>query len=140
MASDDRLRTHPRDRLASLVQHVDLVEAAAQLRGESHAAISGHRQLALVRHGPISILLFAFEKDGRLKEHQVDGEVVIQVLKGQLSVEVAGESFMLRTGSLVALAPGQRHAVHALEESDMVLSIVRLPGGAPVSADGAGAA
>ena len=126
--------------MAVPVHHVDLVAAAAQLRSEAHASVSGHRQLALVRHGPLSMILFAFEKDGRLKEHQTDGEVVIQVLRGQLSVEVAGESRVLRSGSLVALAPGQRHAVHALEESDMLLTIARLPVEAPASAAGPGAA
>lgn len=122
------------------MQHVNLVAAAAQLRAEAHASVAGHRQLAVVRHGPVSMILFAFEKDGRLKEHKSDGEVTIQVLRGQLSVEVAGETLVLRAGSLVALAPGQRHAVHALEESDMLLSIARLPEGAGAPAPGAGAA
>lgn len=140
MAPDDRLRTHPRDRLAAPVQRIDLAAAAATLRAEAHASVSGHRQLALVRHGPLSMILFAFEKDGRLKEHQADGEVVIQVLRGQLSVEVAGEAIALRAGSLVALAPGQRHAVHALEESEMLLSIARLPAASTAPVAGAGGA
>ena len=130
MAPDDRLRTHPKDRLASPVRRIDLVAAAKDLRAEAHAPTSGHRQLALVRHGPLSMILFAFEKDGRLKEHQADGEVVIHVLRGRLSVEAGGDAIVLGAGSLLALAPGQRHALHALEESDMLLSIARQAAGA----------
>lgn len=127
MAAEDRLRTHPTDRLAAAVQRVDLVDAAAALRAEAHASVAGHRQLAVVRHGPVSMILFALEKGGHLKEHQADGEVIIHVLRGQLSVTVAGEEVTLAAGQLLALAPGQRHAVSALEESDMLLCIARRP-------------
>lgn len=129
MMSDDRLRAHPKDRLAAAVRQVDLAQAALQLRAEAHASVAGHRQLALVKHGPLTVMLFAFEKDGVLKEHQADGEVVIQVLKGRLSVDVAGESLVLTAGMLVALTPGQRHAVRAVEESDMLLSVARRSAG-----------
>jgi quercetin dioxygenase-like cupin family protein len=125
MSADDRLRTHPKTRLAADVQRIDLVEAVAQLRAEPHASVSGHRQVALVRHGPLSMILFAFEKDGLLKEHRADGEVIVQVLRGRLSVDVAGETILLTTGMLVAMAPGQYHAVRALEDSDMLLYIAR---------------
>ncbi len=127
MTPDKRLREHPKDRFAVEVQHFDLPAAAKQLRAEAHASISGHRQLALVRRGPLSLILFAFEKDGFLKEHQADGEVIIHVIRGRLSVAVAGETVVLTAGALVALAPGQRHSVRAEEESDVLLSVGRLP-------------
>lgn len=73
------------------------------------------------------MILFAFEKSGHLKEHQADGEVIIHVLRGQLSVTVAAEEVTLAAGQLLALAPGHRHAVSALEESDMLLCIARGP-------------
>ena len=107
------------------MQHVDLEAAAAQLHAETTPSRAGHRQLVLVRQGPTTLILFAFDRDSRLKEHQADGEVIIQVLKGRLAVDVAGETLVLPAGSLVALTPGQRHAVHAQEESEMLLTIVR---------------
>ncbi len=128
MSLDDRLRTPPRERLAGLVQHVNLGEAAATLRAEPHAAVSGHRQLALVRHGPLSLILFAFDADGSLKEHRTEGEVTIHVLRGRLAVTVDDDEFTLGGGELLSLAPGQPHAVRALEASDMLLSICRDPG------------
>lgn len=127
MPADDRLRTHPADRLAAAVQRIDLADASARLRAEAHASVSGHRQLALVRHGPFSMILFAFDEGGFLKEHKADGEVIIQVLKGHLLVDVAADEVSLTAGQLLALAPGQRHAVRAREETDMLLCIARPP-------------
>jgi quercetin dioxygenase-like cupin family protein len=125
MTADDRLRTHPKDRLAAPVQTLDLAGAAAQLRAEPHAAVAGHRQVALVRRGPLAVILFAFEPDGALKEHVTDGDVLIQVLRGRLAVDAAGETITLGAGGIVALAPGERHAVRALEASEMLLTIAR---------------
>lgn len=128
MTLDDRLRAPARERLAGLVQHVNLSETAATLRGEPHAAVSGHRQVAVVRHGPLSLILFAFDADGFIKEHRTEGEVTIQVLRGRIAITVDGDEFVLGGGELLSLAPGQPHAVRALEVSDMLLSICRDPG------------
>jgi quercetin dioxygenase-like cupin family protein len=129
MSLDDRLRPPARERLASLVQQFDLAAVAADLRAEPHAAVSGHRQLALVRHGPLSLILFAFDAGGAIPEHRTDGEVVLHVLRGHLVVTVDGDDVALRGGELLALAPGQPHAVHAPEASEMLLSICRDPSG-----------
>jgi quercetin dioxygenase-like cupin family protein len=125
--SDDRLRTHPKERLAPPVQLIGLTEAIERLRAEAHASVAGHRQLALVRRGPFSLILFAFEADGFLKEHKADGDVIIQVLAGRLEVTVAGDVVSIKRGELMSLAPGQAHAVHALEVSDMLLSLCKVP-------------
>lgn len=126
MTDQDRLRTHPKDRLAAPVQLVDVADAAARLRAEPHASVSGHRQLALVRHGPVSVILFAFHKDGFIQEHQASGEVIIQVLTGRLSVAVESDVFDLGPGTLLSLAPDVPHSVRALEESDMLLTVSRV--------------
>jgi quercetin dioxygenase-like cupin family protein len=116
---------HPKDRLADPVQHVSLADAAARLRAEPHEAVAGHRQVALVRHGPVSLILFAFERDGALKEHRTDGAVTIHALTGRLTVTTAGSDVQLSAGELVSLAPNLLHSVHALESSEMLLTICR---------------
>lgn len=126
MANQDRLRAHPKDRLAASVQRVDVVDAAAKLRAEDHPSVSGHRQIALVRHGRVSLILFVFARDGFLKEHEASGEVIIQVLTGQVSVTVGMDTYTLGAGTLLSLAPGLRHSVRALEESDMLLTLSRI--------------
>lgn len=122
-----RLRTHPKDRLGEPVRTIDLVKAASALRAEPHAPVAGHRQIVLVRRGPVSLILFAFEADGFLKEHRADGEVVIQTLTGRLEVTARGDVIALEAGHALSLAPGQPHSVRALEVSDMLLTVCRVP-------------
>lgn len=126
---EDRLREHPKERLAAPVQMLTLAESVAKLRAEPHAPVAGHRQVALVRRGPVTIILFVFEADGVLKEHKTDGEVIVQVLRGRLAVTVDDEAFQLAEGELIAIAPGRPHAVHALGESEMLLTICQVAAG-----------
>ncbi len=127
MSPTDRLRPHPEDRLASAVQVVSLAQTAADLRAEPHPAVAGHRQIAIFRHGPVTILQFVFEKDGLLKEHQADGVVTIHALAGRLLVIADEEPHELGPGELVALDPAVPHSVRALAPSEMLLTVHRIP-------------
>ena len=123
MSLTDRLRPHPEDRLGSPVQSADLSAAAARLRAEAHAPVAGHRQIALFRHGPVTLLLFIFEANGILKEHRTEGVVTIHVLSGNLVVTANEEARNLVAGQLVSLAPGIPHTVRSLVASEMLLTI-----------------
>jgi quercetin dioxygenase-like cupin family protein len=127
----ERLRQHPEDRLASPVQVVDLAAAAAGLKAEAHASVSGHRQIAVVRHGPVTIIQFVFDEGGLLKEHRAEGVVTIHVLSGRLQVVVDEESRAVGAGELMALAPGVPHSLLALAPSEMLLTVHRLPADTP---------
>jgi quercetin dioxygenase-like cupin family protein len=127
MSPADRLREHPEDRLASPVQAVDLTAVTARLRSEAHPAVSGHRQITLVRRGPVTVILFLFEPQGLLKEHRADGDVIIHVLSGQLQVTVDEEARELGASALLALAPGVPHSLRALVATEMLLTIHRRP-------------
>ncbi|HWA58679.1 MAG TPA: hypothetical protein VG692_15575 [Gemmatimonadales bacterium] len=123
MPDSARLRPHPEDRLAAPVQLVDLPAAAAALRGEAHPAVAGHRQIAVFRHGPVTLVTFAFEPQGILKEHQTDGVVTIHALTGHLRVVADEDAYDLTAGRLMALAPNIPHTVLALTASEMLLTI-----------------
>jgi quercetin dioxygenase-like cupin family protein len=125
MDSIDRLRQHPKERLAAPVQHIDLASVASDLRAEPHAPVSGHRQIAVVREGPVTVIFFLFDAGGHLKEHRTEGEVTIHVLAGRLEIGVDDERHELTAGQLLALAPGVAHSVRALTESQMLLTVHR---------------
>ena len=122
----ERLRPHPEDRLAAPVQVVDLAAAAAELRAEPHAAVAGHRQIAVVRHGPVTIIQFVFDEGGLLKQHRADGVVMIHVLEGRLQVIVEDDAREIGRDELMALAPGVLHSVVALMPTDMLLTVHRV--------------
>jgi len=123
----DRLRTHPKERLAAPIQRIHLAEEAAKLRAESHAPVAGHRQVALVRRGPVSLILFVFDADGFMREHSAAGEVTIHVISGRLTVAAGEDEMHLGPGELVSLAPGVAHSVRAQEVTDMLLTVSQVP-------------
>jgi quercetin dioxygenase-like cupin family protein len=123
----ERLRPHPEDRLAAPVQVVDLAAAALELRAEPHASVAGHRQIAVIRHGPATVILLVFETDGLLKEHSAEGVVTIHVLRGGLQVVADEEARVVASGELMALAPGVPYSVRALAPSEMLLTVHLLP-------------
>ena len=125
MKETDRLRQHPEDRLAAPVSVLDLAERSAQLKAEPHASVSGHRQIALFRNGPVTLVLFVFDEGGLMKEHHAEGPVTIHVLRGQIDVTVADQTHSLTAGQLVGLAAGIPHTVHAPVASEMLLSVCK---------------
>lgn len=125
MPDNERLREHPRERLAAEILRLDLAELTATLRAEDHAAIAGHRQITLLRRGPMTVVLFVFEPGGQLPEHQAPGDIIIHVLSGQMDVTVADETVSLSGGQLLALAPQQPHAVQARTDAAMLLTVLK---------------
>lgn len=126
MTDDERLREHPRDRLAGATQHVDLADVAAALRAEPHDATAGHRQIAVVRSGAMTVILFVFEAGGHLPDHRAPGDIVIHVLSGRLDVTLEHGSVKLSRGQFLSLAPNQLHSVRALESAEMLLTICKV--------------
>lgn len=125
MKGSERLRPHPDERLASPVEFIDLGARAGQLRAEDHAPVSGHRQIAIFRNGPVTLLMFAFEAGGLLREHRAEGVVTIQALTGKIEVTASGAIHILQPGQLLALAPGVFHTVAAPVPSEMLLTVCK---------------
>ena len=122
-AAEDRLRKPPAERFAGEEHHIDLDAALAALRREPHASVNGHRQITVSHHGPVRLVLFAFDDGGRLPEHRAPGFVTIHVLRGTLRVTTPVRTYSLAAGSLLALDPGIPHDVEATGETDMLLGV-----------------
>jgi quercetin dioxygenase-like cupin family protein len=122
-APEKRRRPHPADRFAGTEHAVDLPGALRALRAESSPAANGHRQIALLHHGPVRLVLYAFQANGRIPEHQAPGWVTIHVLRGALTVRTPQARHALGDGHILSLAPGVPHDVEASMESDMLLGV-----------------
>ena len=131
MEPPDRLRPHPSDRWSHEVKVIDLTSAVAGLHAEGYPAIAGHRQIALGRHGPVTLLLFVFEKGGLLKQHQAEGVVTIHALNGHLEVAIGDQLSEIKQGQLLILPPRLRHSVRALEPSEMLVSVHKFSNDGP---------
>ena len=123
MSDSARLRQHPQHRFDAPAHHFDLDGIAESLRREAHPAVSGHRQIAIYKHAQATLVMYAFDQDGEIPEHDAEGVVTIHVLSGRLVVHVEGEAHPLSRNQVLALAPGVVHSVRAAEPSEMLLTV-----------------
>ncbi len=121
--NEDRLRVRPEERFDSPVEQLDLVEALKQLLSEPIPERHGHRQITVYHQRPVTIILFAFDRGGKLPEHKADGLVTIQVLEGQMRVQVSGQDYTLRAGHIVVLKSDVPHSITAVHPSAMLLTV-----------------
>jgi quercetin dioxygenase-like cupin family protein len=124
--TEERLRQHPAERFAGPEHRLVLRDEIAALRQEAHPPIDGHRQMTIFHRGPARLVLFAFERGGRLSDYIVPGFVTIQVLDGALRVETERASYELQSGDLLILDPETRHNVEAVTQADMLLGVTLL--------------
>jgi quercetin dioxygenase-like cupin family protein len=122
-APEKRRRPHPSDRFAGAERALDLRAALRALRGEVQSGTNGHRQITLLHHGPVRLVLFAFDAGGRMPEHRAPGWITIHVLRGSLQVRTPEGHHALSEGEVLALAPDVPHDVDATEETDMLLGV-----------------
>lgn len=63
-------------------------------------------------------------------EHHVRERALVQVVAGRVSIEASGEAVECGAGTLVALAPSERHSVRAVEASTLLLVLAPWPASA----------
>lgn len=81
--------------------------------------------VTVVKTTNLSIVLTAIKKGATLCGHEVDGPITLQVLSGAIRFGVAGEPRTLAAGTVIALDKAIPHDIQALEDSGLLLTIVR---------------
>ena len=104
---------------------VDLTPLGSALRTSSTHAILKTHALELMR-----VVLRAGEA---FPPHAVQGELTLLCIEGTAEVTLDERAFALRAGQLVLLPARARHAVRALQDTSLLLTL-QLPPGAPGSA------
>jgi len=64
-----------------------------------------------------------------IAEHQVPGEISVQCLKGRVSFDVEGVKAELEEGDWLYLNGGQRHALTALSDAVLLVTILLIKEG-----------
>lgn len=121
--TESRLREHPRERFAPAERLLDLDEAFEELIEEPHEPVDGHRQITVAHRKGLTVVLFHFEEGGHIPDHEVDAEITIHVLEGELEISTAENDHEVSAGDLLILEPGVSHDVEAREEAKMMLTI-----------------
>jgi quercetin dioxygenase-like cupin family protein len=77
----------------------------------------------LIKSDKFELLRLVLPAGKRIPPHQVPGEVVVQCVEGVVEFEARGKSVMLTPGTLLYLAGGDEHAVRAVEDASLLVTI-----------------
>ena len=95
-----------------------------QLRQEPEWS-TGQNAKTLVKHDELRVVLTALKAHMRIPEHQTDGQISIQTIRGRILIRAEGRTFDLPVGTFLALDRGVRHDVEGVEDSAFLLTIAR---------------
>ncbi len=110
------------------LEATSLVELQAALL-EAARASSARRAADTVYGGRDTLLrqtAMALLAGGELGEHASPPEATLQVLSGRVRLSGAGRSWEVAAGELLPIPP-ERHSLAALEDSVVLLSVLRAP-------------
>jgi quercetin dioxygenase-like cupin family protein len=73
----------------------------------------------------VRVVVFGFAAGEELSEHTASRPAVIQVIRGELELTLAGEAVTAGPGAWVHMTAGLRHAVRAVTPAVMLLTLLR---------------
>lgn len=120
-AQKQHRRPHPQPMAAAYLEF-DLAREIEQLRQEPDWG-KGQNAKTLIKYDDFRVVLTALRAHARIPDHQTDGRISIQMVRGHVQVRAEGRTFDLPVGRLVALDRGLPHDVEALEDSAILLTI-----------------
>ncbi len=72
-----------------------------------------------------NITLFSFDKEQGLSEHTASFDAMVQILDGKAEITIGGTSHTMETGQMIIMPADIPHAVYAVEQFKMLLTMVR---------------
>ena len=126
----ERTRTERQERLDEGTLHVfSLNEYARKLCEERAYAANGRDGVTLVKSPALRVVLEVLRAGAELAEHRAPGPITVQVLEGEIRFTAGEETFRVRTGEALALPAGRPHAVEAVRDSTLLITLA--PAGRP---------
>jgi quercetin dioxygenase-like cupin family protein len=105
------------------VFHARLGEQLERLRQEPAWRAGDRNAITLVKTPALSLVLLAVKEGARLQEHRAEGSLTVQVVSGSVRVEAGGRRIELAPGEVLVLEAGLEHALEAVRESAVLLTI-----------------
>ena len=113
------------------MESISLTRLAAEKLAEARQSHSG--RAAHTIHGghthELRQTVLALLAEHDLSEHDSPGEATLQVLQGHVRLTAGADSWDGKTGYYVGIPP-QRHALHAVEDSVIILTVLKSQPGA----------
>jgi len=78
----------------------------------------------LVRADHLEVFRLVLAAGKAAHEHKAPGAITIQCLEGAVELEAHGRTQILRAGSMVYLSDAEPHAIKALEDSSLLVTML----------------
>ncbi len=72
-----------------------------------------------------TVTLFAFDKGQELSEHTTPFDALVNIIEGEASVIISGETFQLKKGEMIIMPANVPHALKAINKFKMILIMIR---------------
>lgn len=72
-----------------------------------------------------AVTAFAFDAGQALSEHTAPFDALVQLLEGEATITIAGQSHQVKAGEILILPANKPHAVQAERRFKMLLTMIR---------------
>ena len=72
-----------------------------------------------------TVTLFAFYMGQGLSEHTAPFDALVQVLDGEVEIRISGKPFHLKQGEIIIMPANEPHALKAVSNFKMLLTMIR---------------
>lgn len=79
----------------------------------------------LVNRAAATVTLFAFDEGQSLSEHTAPFDALAQILEGEMEISIERKPLNVKSGSIVLMPANRPHALSALTQSKMLLTMIR---------------
>lgn len=80
--------------------------------------------IALVKTAQLEVIRMTMPRGKAMPEHKVPGDITVQCIEGAIAVSAHGNTQTLHAGELMFVAGGEPHALQALEDASVLLTIL----------------
>jgi quercetin dioxygenase-like cupin family protein len=80
---------------------------------------------ALIKKKTGTVTLFSFDQGEGLSEHTAPFDALVYVLDGEVEITISGNPFHLKQGEMIIMPANKPHALKAVKQFKMLLTMVR---------------
>jgi quercetin dioxygenase-like cupin family protein len=80
--------------------------------------------IALVKTEQLEVIRMTMPRGKTMPQHKVPGDITVQCIEGAITVSVHGNTQALHAGELLFLAGGEPHALQAIEDAAVLITIL----------------
>jgi quercetin dioxygenase-like cupin family protein len=117
------LRPEGKRTLNAPLVEIDLNKFIKKIKHEVTWAENDQNVITIFKSEHSTIVLMGMKENAELKTHTANGNVIIQVLEGEINFKTDLHSTLLEKGQMIVLQANIQHSVVAIIESFFLLTI-----------------